>query len=108
MEELMEKNTEEEVTEEEEVQAVANAIVEEANETDATVDEVINTIIEEGKEEHDEEVTNKNKKPKSNKKIDFEGRGFASLKDAENFVNTETFAKLGKEDQEEYLNWLNK
>ena len=108
MEELMEKNTEEEVTEEEEVQAVANAIVEEANETDATVEEVINTIIEEGKEEHDEEVTNKNKKPKSNKKIDFEGRGFASLKDAENFVNTETFAKLGKEDQEEYLNWLNK
>lgn len=107
MEELMEKNTEEEVTEEE-VQAVANAIVEEANETDATVEEVINTIIEEGKEEHDREVTNKNKKPKSNKKIDFEGRGFTSLKDAENFVNTETFAKLGKEDQEEYLNWLNK
>ena len=107
MEELMEKNTEEEVTEEE-VQAVANAIVEEANETDATVEEVINPIIEEDKEKHDKEVTNKNKKPKSNKKIDFEGRGFASLKDAENFVNTETFAKLGKEDQEEYLNWLNK
>lgn len=107
MEELMEKNTEEEVTEEE-VQAVANAIVEEANETDATVEEVINPIIEEDKEKHGEEVTNKNKKPKSNKKIDFEGRGFASLKDAENFVNTETFAKLGKEDQEEYLNWLNK
>ena len=106
MEELMEKNTEEEVTEEE-VQAVANAIVEEANETDATAEEVINTIIEEGKEEHDREVTNKSKN-KSNKKIDFEGRGFASLKDAENFVNTETFAKLGKEDQEEYLNWLNK
>ena len=106
MEELMEKNTEEEVTEEE-VQAVANAIVEETNETDATVEEVINTIIEEGKEEHGREVTNKSKN-KSNKKIDFEGRGFASLKDAENFVNTETFAKLGKEDQEEYLNWLNK
>lgn len=106
MEELMEKNTEEEVTEEE-VQAVANAIVEEANETDATVEEVINTIIEEGKGEY-EEVTNKGKKPKSNKKIDFEGRGFTSLKDAENFVNTEVFAKLGKEDQEEYLNWLNK
>lgn len=81
MEELMKENTEEEVTEEE-VQAVANAIV--------------------------EEVTNKGKKPKSNKKIDFEGRGFTSLKDAENFVNTEVFAKLGKEDQEEYLNWLNK
>ena len=86
MEELMEKNTEKEVT----------------------AEEVINPIIEEDKEKHDEEVTNKNKKPKSNKKIDFEGRGFASLKDAENFVNTETFAKLGKEDQEEYLNWLNK
>ena len=68
MEELMEKNTEE-ITEEE-VQAVANAIVEETNETDATVEEVINTIIEEDKEKHDEEVTNKNKKPKSNKKID--------------------------------------
>ena len=86
MEELMEKNTEKEVT----------------------AEEVINPIIEEDKEKHDEEVTNKNKRPKSNKKIDFEGRGFASLKDAENFVNTETFAKLGKEDQEEYLNWLNK
>ena len=107
MEELMEKNTEEEVTEEE-VQAVANAIVEETNETDSTVEEVINPISEEDKEKHDVEVTNINKKPKSNKKIDFEGRGFASLKDAANFVNTETFAKLGKEDQEEYLNWLNK
>ena len=107
MEELMKKNTGEEVTEEE-VQAAANAIVEEANETGATVEEVINTITEEGKEEYNEEVTNKGKKPKSNKKIDFEGRGFTSLKDAENFVNTEVFAKLGKEDQEEYINWLNK
>ena len=36
---------------EEEVQAVANAIVEEATENDKTVEEVVNEIIEESKEE---------------------------------------------------------
>ena len=49
---------------EEEVQAVASAIVEEAKEQDKTIEEVVNEIIEESKEE----VKPKPKKKKSSKK----------------------------------------
>ena len=49
---------------EEEVQAVANAIVEEAEEQKKTIEEVVNEIIEESKEE----IIEKPKKKKSNKK----------------------------------------
>ena len=44
------------------------------------------------------------KKPTS--KIDYIGRGFKSLKEAQDFINTAYFKGLGKEDQEEYKNWL--
>ena len=49
---------------EEEVQAVASAIVEEAEEQEKTIEEVVNKIIEESKEE----IIEKPKKKKSNKK----------------------------------------
>lgn len=49
---------------EEEVQAVASAIVEEAEEKEKTIEEVVNEIIEESKEE----IIEKPKKKKSNKK----------------------------------------
>ena len=49
---------------EEEVQAVASAIVEEAEEQEKTIEEVVNEIIEESKEE----TIEKSKKKKSNKK----------------------------------------
>lgn len=49
---------------EEEVQAVASAIVEEAEEQEKTIEEVVNEIIEESKEE----IIEKPKKKKSNKK----------------------------------------
>lgn len=40
--------------------------------------------------------------------IDFIGRGFDSLKDAIEFMETDYFKNLGKADQAEYKNWLNK
>ena len=49
---------------EEKVQAVASAIVEEAEEQEKTIEEVVNEIIEESKEE----IIEKPKKKKSNKK----------------------------------------
>ena len=45
-------------------------------------------------------------KEKYNKNIDFEGRGFSSFEEAVKFIETKYFKGLGKEDQEEYLNWL--
>lgn len=57
------KFVEKEVTEEE-VQAVASAIVEEAQEQDKTIEEVVNKIVEESKEE----VIEKPKKKKTSKK----------------------------------------
>lgn len=48
----------------------------------------------------------KSKSKKTN--IDFEGRGFSSIEEALDFPNTKYFKGLGKEDKEEYLNWLKK
>ena len=45
-------------------------------------------------------------KEKYNKNIDFAGRGFSSFEEAVKFIETSYFKGLGKEDQEEYLNWL--
>lgn len=47
-------------------------------------------------------------KEKYNKNIDFEGRGFSSFEEAISFLETPYFKGLGKEDQEEYENWLKK
>ncbi len=46
----------------------------------------------------------KSKEEKIN--LDFKSRGFNTLKEAQNFVKTDYFKGLGKEDQDEYLNWL--
>lgn len=47
------------------------------------------------------------KKPVIKKQIDFAGRGFSTYEDAVKFVETKYFKGLGKEDKDEYLNWLN-
>lgn len=52
-------------------------------------------------------VLEKNKVVKT-QEIDFIGRGFRTIEEANEFVNTEIFARLGKADQAEYINWLNK
>ncbi len=39
--------------------------------------------------------------------LNYIGRGFNSLEEAEDFVNTKVFARLGEADKNEYLNWLN-
>lgn len=58
------QSTIDDIITEEEVQAVASAIVEEAEEQNKTVEEVVNEIVEESKEE----VKPKPKKKKSSKK----------------------------------------
>ena len=58
------QSTIDDIITEEEVQAVASAIVEEAQEQDKTIEEVVNEIVEESKEE----VKPKPKKKKSSKK----------------------------------------
>lgn len=40
--------------------------------------------------------------------INFIGRGFSTLEEANEFINTDTFKKLGIADQAEYKNWLKK
>ena len=72
---------------EEVVQAVANAITEQAIEDDKTVDEIVD-------------------EPKLSEDI-FPTRGFKSLKDAKEWTKSPNFTNLGKADQEEFLTWLN-
>lgn len=99
------------VVTEEMVQAVTEAIVDEASEREVKVDDVINEILDEAKEANPSEAKPKrNTYSGKNRKSDlnYTGRGFTTLDDAINFVKTEKFKKLGKADQEEYLNWLNK
>lgn len=63
-------------------------------------EEVVEPVTTEEKPETDKDKT------KYNKNIDFAGRGFSSFDEAKAFVKTGYFKGLGKEDQEEYLNWL--
>lgn len=96
---------------EEMVQAVTEAIVDEASEREVKVDDIIDEILEEAKEtstseEKPKRNTNSSKNGKS--ALDYNSRGFKTLADAISFVTTEKFKKLGKADQEEYLKWLNK
>lgn len=42
----------------------------------------------------------------SDKTVDYVNRGFKTLEEAYNFVETEYFKNLGKADQEEYIDWL--
>lgn len=63
-------------------------------------EEVVEPVATEENPETDKDKT------KYNKNIDFVGRGFSSFDKAKDFVKTDYFKGLGKEDQEEYLNWL--
>ena len=72
---------------EEVVQAVANAITEQAIEDDKTVEDIVD-------------------EPKLSEDI-FPTRGFKSLKDAKEWTKSPNFTNLGKADQEEFLAWLN-
>lgn len=46
----------------------------------------------------------KNVEPETS--LNYIGRGFKTLQEAEDFVNTVVFAKLGEADKNEYINWL--
>lgn len=43
---------------------------------------------------------------RNNKNINYAARGFSSIEEALSFPDTDYFKGLGKEDKEEYLNWL--
>ena len=86
---------------EEVVQAVAEAIVLEAEEQEKTVEEVVSEIVEESVEETKEELVR-------NENLNYASRGFKSLEAAYDFVNTEIFANLGDADKIEFMNWLQK
>ena len=86
---------------EEVVQAVTEAIVLEAEEQEKTVEEVVSEIVEESIDETKEELVR-------NENLDYSGRGFKSLDDAYNFIDTERFANLGDADKIEFMNWLQK
>lgn len=116
----IEENTE---VSEEVVQAVANAMILEAEEQDKPVEEIVNDIVTESNEnsneelnsdevEENEEVNNDEVEEVSKKvvntKVDYKARGFNSLDDALNFIKTDKFNSLGDSDKNEYLNWLYK
>ncbi len=82
---------EDDLVSEETVQAVAEGIVETAEEDNKSVEEIVDEIIEESKED----------KP-------YEGdlRGFSSLKEALEYPETPAFKKLDIGCRTEYINWL--
>ena len=85
------EGVDEEVSEEV-VQAVANAIVEQAIEDDKTVEEIVDEMVDE---------------PELSEDI-FPTRGFKSLKDAKEWTKSPNFTNMGKADQKEFIDWLNK
>ena len=86
--ELTEMNSDEEISEEQEVET----------ETEETVvQEVVKPITTEEKP---------NSVKRNNKNINYAARGFSSIEEALSFPDTDYFEGLGKEDKEEYLNWL--
>ena len=88
---------------EEVVQAVANAIVEQAIEDDKTVKEIVDEICDENKGQYIPMEDDKDEI-----KVVFPTRGFKSLKDAKEWTKSPNFTNLGKADQAEFLDWLNK
>lgn len=111
---------------EEVVQAVANAMILEAEEQDKSVEEIVNDIVTESNEnsneelnseevEENEEVNNDEVEENTevsekvvNTNVNYKARGFNSLDDALNFIKTDKFNNLGDSDKNEYLNWLYK
>jgi hypothetical protein len=83
-----EVSSNEEISEEQEVET----------ETEETVvQEVAKPVVTEEKP---------NSVKRNNKNIDYASRGFSSIEEALSFPDTDYFKGLGKEDKEEYLNWL--
>lgn len=99
---LVEAIIETDATDEEVVQSVAEAIVEEAEKNDKTIEEVTEEIIKEAKPEK------KDTKKVTTKALDIiaQSRGFNSIKEAEAYVESEGFGKLHVLDQNEFKNWL--
>ena len=117
----MAKKTKEEVVVEDEVteevvQAVANAIVEEADERGSDVETIVNEIVEESHDDVQEILDEKETKEESLKfeenevahtsTLNYRSRGFETEKDARNFVKTDYFKNLGEADKEEFMAWL--
>lgn len=84
---------EDEEVSEEVVQAVANAIVEQADEDGKSVEKIVNEIVEESKDDLDKLV---------------EGRGFKSYEAAVEYASSEAFKRLHPLDQKEFNDWLKK
>ena len=63
----------------------------EDKEDDKSVEEIVNEIVEESKDDLDKLV---------------EGRGFKSYNDAVEYASSEAFKRLHPLDQEEFNNWL--
>ena len=99
---LVEAIIETDATDEEVVQSVVEAIVEEAEKNDKTIEEVTEEIIEEAKPEK------KGTKKVMSKTLDIiaQSRGFKSIKEAEAYAESEGFGKLHVLDQNEFKNWL--
>lgn len=80
--------------------------------TEEVEKEMFNEILENTEEVEKEMKVETKEKPKANKgkknDLDYEARGFKTLEEACNFVNTDIFKNLGRADREEYLKWLNK
>lgn len=93
--EIIEELPNEEISEEV-VQATAIGISEIAEEENKTVEEVVNEIIDEAKEDGFE--------PK--KEYNGDLRGFKTLEEAINYPNTPEFKKLDIGCRTEYSNWL--
>jgi hypothetical protein len=103
-----------EVNSNEEIQEKTLLADDSATSSEVSEEQKTETDVEVGTEETVtvvEPVTTEEKptsKEKYNKNIDFAGRGFSSFEEAIKFPETSYFKGLGKEDQEEYLNWLKK
>lgn len=70
--------------------------------------EAINNILE---KQHEISFTGEGVEEKpiiieDKKDLDFRSRGFETLDQAYDFINTYYFKHLGKADQDEYMNWL--
>ena len=85
---------------------VTNIVSEDYN--DGSID--LFTEIEKSEENVNDEVEKTEEKStmtiENVKQLDYAGRGFTSIDEAFAFVDTKYFKGLGKEDQEEFINWL--
>ena len=70
----------------------------------AKIKEKLEPIVEEEKLEPIVEE----EKLEYNKKLDYASRGFNSLEEAINFVNSDRFKNWGEADKAEHLDWLKK